>query len=517
MWENRFLLRQAPLTLAVLVSCLIFLGAAHEEGKLCTVTFNIVDERSDASIPCRIHAQNAEGEPQRARNLPFYRDHSSCDGTAIFSLPPGTYTYLIERGPEFSRAEARFEVSNQEALTICEKLARLVDMAAEGWWTGELHVHRRPDDIELLMRAEDLHVAPVITWWNARNAWADAPLPENPLTKFDGNRYYRLLAGEDERKGGAFMYFNLQRPVDITRAEPEYPSLMHFIKEAKKDPNVWIDIEKPFWWDVPVALALGLGDSIGIANNHMLHGGMLDNEAWGKPRNREEYPSPLGTGFWTQAIYYHALNSGIRIPPSAGSASGVLLNPVGYNRVYVHLDEPLTYERWWEGLRAGRVIVTNGPLLRPTVEGKLPGHVFTSPQGEALKLKLEAVLDCRDPIASIEIIKNGAVVYTVPYGEFKETGSLGELRFDRSGWFLIRTIASVESTFRFASSGPYYVEIGSEKHHISAESVQFFLDWVLERIEQIDLEDPQKLADVLQYHDKAKQFWINRLEKANAD
>ena len=38
-------------------------------------------------------------------------------------------------------------------------------------------------------------------------------------------------------------------------------------------------------------------------------------------------------GYWTQDIYYALLNCGLRIPPSAGSASGVLPNPVGYNRV----------------------------------------------------------------------------------------------------------------------------------------------------------------------------------------
>jgi hypothetical protein len=57
------------------------------------------------------------------------------------------------------------------------------------------------------------------------------------------------------------------------------------------------------------------------------------------------------------------LNCGLRIPPSAGSGSGVLPNPVGYNRVYVHLDEQLTYDGWWQGFKQGRSLVTNGPLL----------------------------------------------------------------------------------------------------------------------------------------------------------
>jgi hypothetical protein len=47
-------------------------------------------------------------------------------------------------------------------------------------------------DVEPLLRAEDLHVAPVITWWNNSNPWAKEPLPPNSLVRLDGNRYYFL-------------------------------------------------------------------------------------------------------------------------------------------------------------------------------------------------------------------------------------------------------------------------------------------------------------------------------------
>ena len=136
--------------------------------------------------------------------------------------------------------------------------------------------------------------------------------------------------------------------------------------------GVWIDIEKPFWWDVPTWLASGQVDSIGLANNHMNRRGMYEDEAWGRPRDAKRLPPPRGNGFWTQEIYYHILNCGLRIPPSAGSASGVLNNPVGYNRMYVQLDGALSYPGWWDGLRAGRVFVTNGPLRRVRADGQPP-------------------------------------------------------------------------------------------------------------------------------------------------
>ena len=42
----------------------------------------------------------------------------------------------------------------------------------------------------------------------------------------------------------------------------------------------------------------------------------------------------------------------LRIPPSAGSGSGEAPNPVGYNRVYVHLDGDFSYQSWWKNFRA---------------------------------------------------------------------------------------------------------------------------------------------------------------------
>ena len=89
---------------------------------------------------------------------------------------------------------------------------------------GDTHVHRPVEDMELLLRAEELHVAPVITWWNNRNAWADVPLPADPLKKFDGQRFANILAGEDEREGGALLFFHLPRPLALAGSSREYPS-----------------------------------------------------------------------------------------------------------------------------------------------------------------------------------------------------------------------------------------------------------------------------------------------------
>jgi len=480
------------------------------------VRFTVVDFDNGKPLPCRIHIKDAGGKAVRPGGLPFWYDHFVCAGVAELDLAPGNYPYEIERGPEYFVTTGTLAVAESGAQTVTNRLRRMINLAREGWWSGELHVHRPVADMELLMQAEDLHVAPVITWWNNRDLWTNRALPANPLVRFDGDRFYHVMGGEDERGGGALLYFNLSRPLDIIGAAREYPSPMKFLAEARRHPDVWVDIEKPFWYDTPVWLASGKVDSIGIAHNHMHRSGVLPNEAWGRPRDKQRFPGPQGNGFWTQEIYYHILNCGLRLPPSAGSASGVLPNPVGYDRVYVHLEGELSYAKWFEGLKAGRVFVSNGPLLRCRANGQLPGHIFKAQAGQALDLNVAAALESRDLVSSIEIIQNGRVTRTVPHSEWKRTGSLGKIKFEESGWFLIRAIADVPGTFRFASTGPFYVEIGPTARRVSKASAQFFLDWVRERMKQIKLADRQQ-DEVIQYHRVAERFWQEKVAEANAD
>jgi hypothetical protein len=481
------------------------------------VEFLVVDKKTDKLIPSRIHIKDQANKPQRAGDLPFWFDHFVCPGTVRLTLAPGIYTYEVERGPEHTMGKGTFTVKDSAPVRIRLELARLVDMTQENWWSGELHVHRPVGAIELLMRAEDLHVTPVITWWNNRNEWKDKRLPDNPLIRSDNDRYYHVLAGEDEREGGALLYFNLRQPLAITGASREYPSPLKFVSEARRQKSVWIDVEKPFWWDVPIWLAGGQVDSIGLANNHMCRDRMSSTEAWGKPRDSKRLPPPRGNGFWSQEIYYHVLNCGLRLPPSAGSASGVLPNPVGYNRMYVHVENGFSYEKWWDGFRKGCVFVTNGPLLRVRVNGQLPGHVFRGPKGRTIDLEVKAALTGRDTIRSVEIIRNGRLERSVPFAEWAKSGTLGNVRFEESGWFLVRVIADNPQTFRFASTAPFFVEVGDVKRRISKRSARFFLDWVKERADRVKLADAAQRREVMQYHLSARKFWEEILAKANAE
>jgi len=160
-------------------------------------------------------------------------------------------------------------------------------------------------------------------------------------------------------------------------------------------------------------------------------------------------------------------------------------------------------------LLAGRSFVSNGPLLRCRVNGQLPGHVFKADR--PIELTLDARLDSRDPIESVELVRNGIV-------ERIEVGTALRRRpsftVDRSGWFLVRAITDVTNTFRFASTAPWYVEIAGRPPEVPRDSAQFFVDWCQQRIDilekRTELSAAQK-EEVIEPWRTARKFWEAKL------
>src|SRR5688500_6962125 len=138
----------------------------------------------EVDVPCRIQLKGPDGKAVKPPGLPFWKDHFVVPGRVELDLPAGRYAYEVERGPEWTSAAGAFDVPGP----LKVELKRIADLASEGWWSGDLHIHRPPGDVELLMKAEDLRVGPVITWWNAKT------LEGGPLRSFDG-RLTRALEG----------------------------------------------------------------------------------------------------------------------------------------------------------------------------------------------------------------------------------------------------------------------------------------------------------------------------------
>jgi hypothetical protein len=188
--------------------------------------------------------------------------------------------------------------------------------------------------------------------------------------------------------------------------------------------------------------------------------------------------------------------------------------PLGANRVYVQCGERCTREAWLDGLRAGRVSVTNGPLLRTKVEGEPPGHVFQLEPGEKrdFNIALSVAFYEKTQVEYLEIVKNGEAVQQIRFEDLaKKPDRLPPVPFDSSGWFVVRAVTNNSNLYQFATTGPYYVEANYQPR-ISRASVQYFLDWLDEATKKF-VGNSAVLADI----EAARPFWKKLLAKANAD
>ncbi len=484
----------------------------------------VVDGATGQPIACRMHLRDARGRTRRPadRTLPFWHDHFVLPGKTVLRLPPGDYEFELERGPEYRTRYGHFTMERLADDSKLVELERCVDMAAEGWYAGDLDVRRDPREIELLMAADDLHIAQVVSPGSAAPGGANG----EPVARFDGNRFAGFGAVHVARAGTELLVFHSDRLPAFDPAGEEYPPTIRFLLAGRgrqpgptappERPAAWTDVARPFSWDLPLLLAYGQVDSIQIAHGQLGRDTVLDGEGGGKPRDRQRYRPPWGIGQWSQDIYFRVLECGFRIPPTAGSGSGDSPNPPGYNRVYVHVDGEPTYDAWWQGLREGRVTVTNGPLLRPSARGRLPGHVFRLEEGATLELHVGLTLSTREPISYLDIIQNGEVRHSIPFHEYAKSGRLPPITFDRSGWFLVRAVTDLPKTHRFAMTAPWYVEVGGQRR-ISRRAVEFFLDWVYERARALEVANPEHRREILAYHRTARDFWQGLLEKSNAE
>ncbi|MBX7168739.1 MAG: CehA/McbA family metallohydrolase [Pirellulales bacterium] len=476
--------------------------AAASGGQLL---LEIVDRDTGKPVACRIHLVNEAGKPRKVNKLPFWHDHFACPGKVLLNLPKGAYRFTIEHGPEYVVRSGHFTIEDFADDEQHVDLQRICDMSSEGWWSGDFELHRADRELPLIVAAEDLQL---LVCGDGNQSDASRQTAEPPIIE--------RLCGRDSSGGGQLLLLR-GAAFSVPVAKHEQPSSLEVIRAFRDgNPQAWVDAATISGWDLPLWLAHQAIDSVQLAPQQLGRDRMGADMPGTRPRDNQRLPGNWGAGLWSQEIYYHLLNCGFRLPPTAASGSGESSNPPGYNRVYVYLGPEFSRDAWWEALRAGRCMVTNGPLLRPLVAGQRPGHVFQAPAGGAVDLDVNLKLSTRDKIEYLEIVKNGLVERSVRLDEFAKSGELPPLSFEESGWFLIRVATQVEATYRFATTAPYYVEIGDVPHRVSRASAEFFLAWARERLARLRAIKPALPAETIALHETTVDFWTHRVDTANA-
>ncbi len=507
---------------ALFMTALLFVSGAwadSSEDSKQMVTLNIqVNDAGQAdrsvTLPCRIKIDLPGDKTFIPEERYDYRGAFTSTGREQLSIPLHGAKEIdikigIFRGMEYRPFGLEAKLKSGEPQNIMVVLERWVDMASGGWWSGDLHIHRPIEVMGDILLAEDLNLAPVLTVWNQQNLWTDQPLPNELTVSVDSSHAYHLLSLEDERGGGATMFYNLKRvPFDMSGDKRWWPDRFRRCKEGR-DAGGWIEIEKPFWWETPVVMALGQPDSIGIVCNHFAETRTWDDEVWGRHRDLNLFPGTLGFAHNICDIYYRLLNLGFRIPPTAGAASGVLPNEIGGNRTYVYLGKnAFGYDAWWQGLKAGRCFSTNGPMLLVKAQSEYPGAEL-APSANT-EFDLEVVTD--RGLASIELIADGKVVQRLELdgkpGTIKQ-----KLTVDTRGkaWIAVRCFETEQEKIYFAHTGPFYMQ-GRERAEGCRDDAAYFIQWI-DELKAQDWSDPKRdLTDsqrdqLMGFYDQASKFY----------
>jgi len=476
----------------------------------------VVDAATRRSIPSRIYIQGEDGNwhfPKSAfaqGSAVRYQKRNGANTNAVemhttlsanlfrIELRPGRYRFTIEHGKEFF-PESRVIVVERGLPKQTFALKRWIHMAELGWYSGDTHNHRDPAELPNVMLAEDVNVAlPMVDWTTSsivppsqspqsfRGKFGNAPVAVD-LTHvwFPRNTEYEIFrTGNANHMLGAVLILNHRSRFD----QPVVP--LENVRKQTRAEGALFDLEKHNWpWSMALVPLLNI-DLFELANNHHWET-EFSVRNWAVPA--PAWMGLTGSGTTTERdwtlygfqTYYALLNCGFNLRPAAGTANGVHPVPLGFSRVYVHLDEPFTYARWMEGLAAGRSFVTTGPMILAKVNGRWPGESFQL-ANSTTPFQIECTVRSEQPLESIEMIVNGRVKKFQPANEQTESGSFEskvatEFTPSESSWLAWRCFEKrPNERFRFAHTAPWHFEVPGKP--LRPRTVE--IDWLIARVQE---------------------------------
>jgi TolB protein len=442
------------------------------------------DGRSYAPDDAWHHAD--DGVDHRERRLEYGYFHTR--GSSVVSVPAGDITVEATRGPEYRVARRSVRVAAGSIRSERIVLERLTDLAARGWWSGDLHVHMNygghyrsdPARLRAMAEAEDLHVIenlivnkegriPDIGYFTGK----PDPVSTPRLLILHDQEFHTSLWGHVGLLGlrdhvvlpGYAAYAQ-------TAAASLFPTNADALAEGRAQGglvgyvhpgDVLADTAQPETtapYGLPVDVALGLVDYMELVSfsEHV-------STAW---------------------VWYRLLDCGFRIPAAAGTDAmtnfASLRGPVGMNRVYVKLDGAPSRERFLAGLKAGRTFATNGPLLDLSLDGHPIGDEIRLPPGGG-RLRVRAGLRSFVPVERLELVGRSGVIVRFPLTGDSTTATVDTtIAVARSGWYTLRAWGTrarhpVLDIYPFATTSPIYVTVGGALVQ-SPQGAAYFVRWI---------------------------------------
>ncbi len=452
-------------------------GALHKvsvsdqftDSSRCRLTLNLIDAATKESLPGLVRITTSEGhivplEGLFNRGTGLRQQHPSRDWYVLLksntvSVPRSRLKIEAFSGLETKLAKKTIDLTDKISARTILPLVRFHRAATSGWRNGNTHLHlmsltkdQADQYLKSISQADGLEFVFVSY---LRRAKAERNYISNTYTKqqlqqlsghgvmFSHGEEHRHNFGSGGEGYGHVMFLNIEkliRPVSIgpgiMSKGTDWPALSRGIDKANLDGATTIWCHNTFGFeDVPDWIA-------GILDAHNIFDG----------GSRGSY----------EDTFYRFMDIGLRVPFSTGTDWFIY----DFSRVYVEVEEPMTVERWLDGLEKGRTFITNGPLLKFSVGEYNPGDVVRLARPCELNISSRAVGRC--DFQKIEVIYNGRVVQSAPsqpVGGHFEAWITTPLWINEPGWIALRISSEQKNEMGaklFGHTSAVYVEIAGK-------------------------------------------------------
>ena len=435
-------------------------------------------------------------------------------------LPVGAYNFLVEKGFEYYPCEKDFHILADQTTNVRVELVRWIDMAKEGWMSGDYHNHfdrtepNSTKEILEILKAEDLKVA--YSMVSQLEGKLREVQPKFGKASMDSNDGYYIISGEEftHDRLGHMAFIDIPKLIEPvatgarrrTDTKADYPTNYQVAKKAK-DAGGSVFACHGGMGEFPIDLALGVIDGIEV----------LQGSKWFRV-------SESGKEMLLAPNWYHALNCGFKIPGIAASDYAYLTHKVvNLECNYVYVKDKLTPEAWLDGLKKGHAFMAKGPMmLNFTVNGKMMGETvkLDKPNQEVeLNIKLRALF----PFEQLQIIRNGMIIRDFRNKERRSNFEYSEkIPVRRSCWFVVRATAINPSNPQrgdfMVHSNPVYVDVEG-KPAIVAESVIWWLDKIDDLTNWVNrdaiFDKPADKKQTLEIYNKGKAYYEKLLSQCS--
>ena len=431
-----------------------------QSGRIVPARLGLYDETGRAPLPSAqaldVHRYADETRlvwvaqrllwPSRHR-LAFYTN-----GQYESEVPAGSYELVATKGPEYRLFNGRVDVKAGQTNTVTISLQRYADQPAAGWYSGDTHLHLMRDQVQDLavwgqVASEDVHVGNLLEMGNIVTTHFRQPA-WGPAGRFLRDGHLITSGQEDPRttQRGHTIHHNLKTPVHLP-AEDYFS--YHKVFEASHSQ----------------------GGVSGYAHMGQLFNGRR-GLAVDVPFELVDFIEVLQGGRLVTDTWYPFLNLGFKVNPAAGSDYPYFGPSLpGAERYYVKLDGGFDADAWFASFKAGRVFVTNGPLIDVTVNGQGMGQEIRVPRGTRLDIAAIARLNPDiDRLGRLEVIVHGDVVATERANGRDRIELRKELIADRSMWIAVRALGEREAAPQgqtlalaaVAHSAPIYIVVDGQ-------------------------------------------------------